>query len=83
MSAVWFVRIVMLLMFVLPGILSLWVGVSGKPVVLREQGAGFWRRRLGLRGARVVYVVLGVLLLGCGVIFMLDPLGVMGDISPR
>lgn len=83
MSAVWFVRIVMLLMFVLPGILSLWVGVSGSRWFFESRGAGFWRRRLGLRGVRIVYVVLGVLLLGCGVIFMLDPLGVMGDISPR
>lgn len=77
MNAQWFIRIVMLLMFVFPGILSLWVGVSGSRWFFESRNTHFWRKHLGLTGARIVYIILGLLLLGCGVIFLLDPLGVM------
>lgn len=83
MTALWFIRFVMLLMFVLPGVLSVWVGISGSRWFFDSRGTGFWRRKLGLRGARIMYVVLGLLLLGCGVVFMLDPLGLMSEMEMR
>lgn len=81
MNALWFIRIAMLIMFVLPGLLSLWVGIAGSKWFFESHGTRFLRHKLGVNGARIIYVILGLLLLGCGIIFILDPLGVMSDTS--
>lgn len=77
MSALLVVRIAALLMFVLPGVLALSVGIRGSRWFFESDGVAFFRKHLGLKYTRILYVVLGLLLLACGVLILTDPLQVM------
>lgn len=67
MSPVVFIRIAMVLMFLLPGVLSLWVGIVGCNWFFSSRGTQFADKRLGRIGARVFYAFLGIMLILCGI----------------
>lgn len=77
MSAKVLIRIAVLLMFVLPGLLSLWVGIADREWFFTNPNARPWLRLFGRRGSRIVTIIVGLLLIGCSILFFVDPLHVM------
>lgn len=77
MSPTAIVRFSIVLMLVLPGVLALLLGIFF-PHWLNSSGGTSWLRRMwGATGVRLFYTLLGVLLLACGLLGLLDPLGVL------
>lgn len=71
------VYIALLVMFVLPGLLAIGVGVRGSRWVFDSPSYRFIVRRLGMGWARLLFVLLGILLLGAALLVLWDPMGVM------
>lgn len=71
-------RLVLVLMFFLPGLLALWSGVRGSEWFFNSPGTRLWTRIFGARGARCFYILLGLLLIAAGILFWLDPLSKIG-----
>ena len=65
------------LMFFLPGLMAVVVGLRGSRWFFESGGVSLVRKYLGLQYARLFYVVLGLLLIACGVLILVDPLEVM------
>lgn len=70
-------RISTLLMFVLPGILALYVSLRGSEWFFGSHSNRFLVQQLGSRWARVLYFILGLLLLGAAALIWMDPKGLM------
>lgn len=77
MSAPLVVKIAAFLMFILPGLMALVAGLRGSRWFFESGGVAFFKRHLGLKYTRVLYVVLGLLLIAGGLLILLDPLQVM------
>lgn len=73
MSAVTIVRVVLVVMFVLPGSISFVAGVTGSRWFFSSQGTKYFRGTFGMVGARIFYTLLGLLLIACGVYGLIDP----------
>lgn len=73
MSVVTLVRFIFVVMFILPGLLSCVVGVTGSSWFFTSSGTSFFRGLFGQKGARVFYALLGVILIICGVVGLLYP----------
>lgn len=67
MSPLSFVRLALVIMFILPGILSLSVSILGSRWFFNSHGTKYARQNLGNKGARWLYATLGILLLSCGI----------------
>lgn len=65
------------LMFVLPGLMALWVGVRGSRWFFNSRSYGFLPKKIGLGGARIAMVLVGLLLLAAAVLVVVDPMGIM------
>ena len=57
----------MLVLFIGLGVVALTAAVCNSDWFFQTGGADFFVRRLGRKGARIFYGVLGCLLIGCGV----------------
>lgn len=66
MSAVNFVRLAFVLMFLVPGAMSVWVGLKGYKWFFNSSVPRLLRGYLGEKGAKIFYVILGILLIVCG-----------------
>lgn len=77
MSAVTIVRVVLVVMFVLPGSISFVAGVTGSRWFFSSQGTKYFRGTFGMVGARIFYTLLGLLLIACGVYGLIDPAHLM------
>lgn len=64
-------------MFVLPGLLALWVGIADREWFFSSHQAQIWLRALGRKGSRIATIIIGLLLLACSLLFYIDPLHVM------
>lgn len=64
-------------MFVLPGLLALWVGIANREWFFASPQAQIWLRTLGRKGSRIATIIIGLLLLACSLLFYIDPLHVM------
>lgn len=64
-------------MFVLPGLLAMWVGIRGSKWFFGSHSYSYLVERIGMGWARVVMIIVGLLLLGATVLVVLDPMGVM------
>ena len=64
-------------MFVLPGLLALWVGIANREWFFSNLQAQIWLRALGRKGSRIATIIIGLLLLACSLLFYIDPLHVM------
>lgn len=73
MSLVTLVRVVLVVMFILPGSISFVAGVTGSRWFFSSQGTRYFRGTFGLIGARVFYALLGLLLIACGIYGLIDP----------
>ncbi len=73
MSQLLFVRIVLVIMFVIPGLIAFISGVMGSRWFFSTQGTSFFRKQFGLGGARLFYILLGLLLIACGIYGIIDP----------
>lgn len=73
MSPVTLVRVVLVVMFILPGSISFVAGVTGSSWFFSSQGTKYFRGTFGLVGARIFYTLLGLLLIACGVYGLIDP----------
>lgn len=65
------------LMFVLLGLLAVWVGLRGSRWFFGSRSYRFLVESIGLCGARVVMIIVGLLLLAATVLVVMDPMGVM------
>lgn len=80
MSSYMLLRIVSVLLFILPGLLSLMAGgIIGSRWFIESRNARLFRSRLGEKGVRIYYAVLGLLLITAGVLLMTDPLDVLSQ----
>lgn len=70
------VHLVMAGMFVLPGLVALWAGVTDREWFFSHPQARPWLRAFGRRGSRIAAIVVGLLLLACSLLFYIDPLHV-------
>lgn len=77
MSIQVFIRIATLLMFVLPGLLSLYVSLKGSDWFFGGHSNRYLVQSIGRRWARILYFILGVLLLGAALMIWIDPRGLM------
>lgn len=64
-------------MFVLPGLLALWVGIANREWFFSSPQAQIWLRTLGRKGSRIATIIIGLLLIACSLLFYIDPLHVM------
>lgn len=79
MTARLLIEIVVVGMFVLPGLLALWVGIGDKEWFFSHPQARPWLSAFGRRGSRIVTIIVGLLLLACSLLFYIDPLHVMNE----
>lgn len=70
-------RLSTLLMFVLPGILALYVSLKGSEWFFGSSSNRFLVNQIGAKWARVFYFILGLLLLGASALIWIDPKGLM------
>ncbi|MDN4754575.1 Imm17 family immunity protein [Porphyromonadaceae bacterium W3.11] len=80
MSIQLFIRIATLLMFVFPGVLSLYVSIKGSNWFFGGQSNRYLVQSMGRKWARVLYFILGVLLLGAALMIWMDPRGLMEEV---
>ncbi|MDO4771316.1 immunity 17 family protein [Porphyromonas sp.] len=73
MSAAALVRIVLVVMFIIPGVIAFVAGATGSKWFFSSQGTRYFRGTFGMVGARIFYVILGLLLIGCGIYGLIDP----------
>ena len=76
MTARLLIEIAVVGMFVLPGLLALWVGIANREWFFSNPQAQIWLRVFGRKGSRIATIVVGLLLLACSLLFYLDPLHV-------
>ena len=76
MTARLLIEIAVVRMFVLPGLLALWVGIANREWFFSNPQAQIWLRVFGRKGSRIATIVVGLLLLACSLLFYLDPLHV-------
>lgn len=77
MTASLLIELSVVVMFVLPGLLALWVGIADREWFFASPQAEPWIRLFGRRGSRIAAIVVGLLLLACSLLFYIDPLDVM------
>ncbi|WP_442504807.1 hypothetical protein ACTML9_01175 [Porphyromonas levii] len=65
------------LMFVLPGCLAIWAGLSGSQWFFDNHSYRYLINKLGLGWTRFIFVVLGLLLFLAAALVIIDPLDVM------
>lgn len=76
-----FIYLTVALMFVLPGAISLWVGISGSKWFFESSTSRYISKKLGFTWARVLYSLLGLLLIAAAILIIIDPLNVMEGIK--
>lgn len=81
MSATTFIYLAVGLMFVLPGVLALWVGIMGSSWFFGSNTSKFIAEKIGMRWARVLYCLLGLLLIAAAILVVVDPMDVMKGIK--
>lgn len=79
MSLPVFIRLATLLMFVLPGCLAIFVSLRGSTWFFGSHSNRFMVQKIGLKWARALYFLLGLLLLGAAALIWLDPRGLMQE----
>lgn len=79
MTARLLIEITVVVMFVLPGLLALWVGIADREWFFSHPQARPWLSAFGRKGSRIATIIVGLLLLGCSLLFYLDPLHVMNQ----
>lgn len=67
-------RIISSILFLLPGILSLFVSLSGASWFFESGGTAFFRKLLGIRWTRILYFILGVALIFAGAVLLMNPI---------
>ncbi len=65
------------LMFVLPGCLAIWAGISGSQWFFKNHSYSFLVERLGMGWARLIFILLGLLFLSAAALVIMDPLNLM------
>lgn len=65
------------LMFVLPGILAIWAGVSGSQWFFKNHSYSYLVDKLGMGWTRFIFILLGLLLFSAAALVIIDPLNVM------
>lgn len=65
------------LMFVLPGALAIWAGVSGSQWFFHNHSYRFLVEKVGMGWTRVIFVLLGLLFWGAALLVIIDPLDIM------
>ncbi len=73
MTARLLIEIAVVGMFVLPGLLALWVGIANREWFFSNPQAQIWLRVFGRKGSRIATIVVGLLLLACSLLFTLIP----------
>ncbi len=63
MTARLLIEIAVVGMFVLPGLLALWVGIANREWFFSNPQAQIWLRVFGRKGSRIATIVVGLLLL--------------------
>ena len=69
MTARLLIEIAVVGMFVLPGLLALWVGIANREWFFSNPQAQIWLRVFGRKGSRIATIVVGLLLLACSLLF--------------
>lgn len=77
MSARLFIHLVAVLLFACPGLLTLWVSIRGSSWFFGHSTAKLLVAKLGLRWARLLYGLLGLLMLAAAWLIIADPKGLM------
>lgn len=75
------VYIALILMFVIPGFLAIWVGVRGSAWFFSSPSYRYMVERIGMRWSRVLFVVLGIVLISVAVMVLIDPMEVMKGVK--
>lgn len=65
------------LMFVLPGCMAIWAGVSGCQWFFKNHSYRYLVDKLGMGWTRVIFILLGLLLFSAAALVIIDPLDVI------
>lgn len=77
MSQTALVYIALGVMFVLPGAVALWAGISGNRSFFQSPSYKFLVDKLGLDWTRVIFVLVGLLFFGAVALVIIDPMNII------
>lgn len=77
MSPALLVKVIAVLLFMAPGLLSLVAAVLGCHWFIDSRSASPIRNYFGVMGTRIFYGIVGLLLITAGFVMLTDPMGVL------